>query len=205
MSYILEALKKAEQQREIGQVPGIDSTHESASAGMSSRWVVIVVLVLLVNAGLLVVLFWPDGRAEVPRSIADSQALPPAADSTPPISVQPAPVISPAPVLLPATVATAPVQAIPEPIPATPPAPRDYVRDLPVWPQVPAHIFQKLQSGLRLDVHVYSDRPQDRFVLINLQKYREGERLQEGPVLDEITAEGIVLSLQGQQFLVQAK
>jgi len=83
------------------------------------------------------------------------------------------------------------------------PPPRS--RELPVWPQVSTHIFQKLRGNLRLDVHVYSERPRDRFVLINLQKYREGERLQEGPVVDEITAEGVVLSLQGEKFLVRAQ
>ncbi len=66
-------------------------------------------------------------------------------------------------------------------------------------------IFQRLSGGLRLDVHVYSDKPRDRFVLINLQKYHEGEQLQEGPVLDEITVDGVVLSLQGQQFLVRSQ
>ena len=94
----------------------------------------------------------------------------------------------------------------PQPAPATAlPAPVQYTENLPVWPQVPTGIFEQLHGNLRLDVHVFSEKPRDRFVLINLQKYHEGEQLQEEPVVDAITAEGVVLSMQGQQFLLRAQ
>ena len=76
---------------------------------------------------------------------------------------------------------------------------------LPVWPQIPSHLFQQLNGSLRLDVHVFSDQPRERFVLINMKKYKQGEKLQEGPQLDEITAEGVILSFRGQQFRLQAQ
>jgi general secretion pathway protein B len=79
------------------------------------------------------------------------------------------------------------------------------INSLPVWPQIPGHLFQQFKGGIRLDVHVYSDAPQDRFVLVNMQKYRAGDQLQEGPLLDEITLEGVILSFQGQQFRVLAQ
>jgi len=230
MSYILEALKKAEHQREIGQVPRIDSEHEPAATGLSSRWGIIVVLVLLVNAGVLLVLFWPGSSTDLPEPVA---TLP---HSSPGTRVNPRPdtrhseyagvvqepVVSRGVRLRP--VASPPIRTVPPPhiappqasrhvgvMPAAPPAnspapaPVQHARDLPEWPRVPTHIFQQLHGNLRLDVHVYSEQPRDRFVLINLQKYHEGEQLQEGPVVDEITAEGVVLSLQGQQFLVRAQ
>jgi general secretion pathway protein B len=62
-----------------------------------------------------------------------------------------------------------------------------------------------LNGSLRLDVHVFSEQPAERFVFVNMQKYREGERLQEGPQLDEITPDGVILSLGGQRFRVQAQ
>jgi general secretion pathway protein B len=55
---------------------------------------------------------------------------------------------------------------------------------------------------LRLDLHVFAARPQDRFVMINMHKLREGDSLPEGVHLDSITPEGAVLSYNGSQFLL---
>jgi general secretion pathway protein B len=55
---------------------------------------------------------------------------------------------------------------------------------------------------LHIDIHVYSDVPEDRFVFINMAKQREGTRLSEGPVVTEITPEGVVLNYQGTLFLL---
>ncbi|MCJ7590219.1 MAG: general secretion pathway protein GspB [Woeseiaceae bacterium] len=56
---------------------------------------------------------------------------------------------------------------------------------------------------LHLDIHVYSAEPEDRFVFINMTKLREGSQLDEGPVIAEITPDGVVLSHQGQYFLLR--
>ena len=55
---------------------------------------------------------------------------------------------------------------------------------------------------LHLDVHVYSDTDDNRFVFVNMKKYREGERLREGPLLESITPQGISLRHNGQRFIV---
>lgn len=57
-------------------------------------------------------------------------------------------------------------------------------------------------SPLHIDVHVYNEVPQRRFVLINSRKYKEGERLTEGPLLEEIRRDGLVMYYRGQRFLV---
>ncbi|MEN8763519.1 MAG: general secretion pathway protein GspB [Thiogranum sp.] len=102
---------------------------------------------------------------------------------------------------MPATVVLAEPRAEQAPRPSVKAA----IPALPVWPQIPSHLFQQLNGSLRLDVHVFSDQPQKSFVLINMRKYREGEKLQEGPQLDEITAEGVILSFNGQRFRLQAQ
>src|SRR5208337_246791 len=43
---------------------------------------------------------------------------------------------------------------------------------------------------LHLDVHVYATKPAERFVYINMRKYREGATLQEGPILERIRRDG---------------
>jgi general secretion pathway protein B len=67
-------------------------------------------------------------------------------------------------------------------------------------------LSSEFRSGLnlpRLDLHVYSDDPQSRFILVNLKKYREGERLESGLVLEEVLPEGMVMSYRGERFLVE--
>ena len=55
---------------------------------------------------------------------------------------------------------------------------------------------------LHLDIHVYSDVPADRFVFINMSKQRENSHLAEGPLVQEITPEGVILSYRGTSFLL---
>jgi len=55
---------------------------------------------------------------------------------------------------------------------------------------------------LHLDVHVYATSPADRFVYVNMRKYREGAQLQEGPVVERIRRDGVVLNYQGLRFLL---
>ena len=55
---------------------------------------------------------------------------------------------------------------------------------------------------LHLDIHVYSEAPADRFVFINMVRHKEKSRLAEGPVVREITPEGVILDYNGTEFLL---
>ncbi len=55
---------------------------------------------------------------------------------------------------------------------------------------------------LKLELHVYSNDAAQRFVFINSRKYHEGESLAEGPRVEEIRSDGVVLSLRGNRFLL---
>lgn len=57
--------------------------------------------------------------------------------------------------------------------------------------------------SLNVDVHVYNEEPQRRFVLLNLRRYREGQTLSEGPTLVEIQPDGIVFDFRGERVLMQ--
>jgi general secretion pathway protein B len=56
--------------------------------------------------------------------------------------------------------------------------------------------------NLHLDLHVFAANPQQRFVMINTRKLREGESLPEGVIVESITPEGAVLSHNGTRFLL---
>ena len=56
--------------------------------------------------------------------------------------------------------------------------------------------------SLHLDLHVYAERPPDRFVMINMHKLREGEALHDGVRVEAITPDGAVMSYNGSRFLL---
>ena len=55
---------------------------------------------------------------------------------------------------------------------------------------------------LHLDIHVHSQNAGERFVFVNMRKYQEGETLKEGPSVERITAEGVILNQRGLRFLL---
>ena len=72
-------------------------------------------------------------------------------------------------------------------------------------PNLPTIDDVALQGGMpemHIDLHVYSANPQDRFVFINKHKYREGETLQEGPRVEQITRDGVIWSQHGRRFIL---
>ena len=56
--------------------------------------------------------------------------------------------------------------------------------------------------GLNLDLHVYATRPEERLVFINSHKYREGDTMQEGPTVRQITPSGVVIEYNGRSYLL---
>lgn len=220
MSYILEALKKSEQERQIGHVPDVSMVQESPprAARRKPRWVAVA---LILNALILLAIaiwLWRTGvvldnvvapgmapsavdereeQAAVSRDIAD-----PVPSPAPAAVVQPAPRIDPLP---------APVSQMPLPAPkyAMKPAPiqpeLDKLETEPVlpprWQDLPLEERNSLPAP-RIDVHVFAREPPRRFVLINLRKYQEGDKVDEGATIESILADGIVLSYQGQRYRV---
>lgn len=61
-----------------------------------------------------------------------------------------------------------------------------------------------IQGGpeLRLELHVYSTRPAERMVFINSRQYREGDTTPEGAHIEQITPDGVVMSMNGNRFLL---
>ncbi len=55
---------------------------------------------------------------------------------------------------------------------------------------------------LRLDLHVFAARAEDRFVMVNMHRLHEGDTLPEGVHLDSITPEGAVMTYNGTKFLL---
>jgi general secretion pathway protein B len=53
---------------------------------------------------------------------------------------------------------------------------------------------------LAVDLHIYSDDPAKRAVFINGRRYVQGDQIAEGPVVEQITRDGALLSYRGRRF-----
>ena len=61
-------------------------------------------------------------------------------------------------------------------------------------------------SQYEINVHVFDDDPIRRFVLINMNKYKEGDRIMNGgPLVEEITPTGVVVDYGGGRALLPSK
>ena len=218
MSFILDALRKSENERQQKDTPDITAARYKAGPARSRIWLPILGAVLVINALLLLVLlFRADGNTPSPETSA-AVTLPasPVSPARMAPSARPAPAVRPlAREVMPATPAQPPAPASPAanttqsaPVVAAtspPPAMVDSTAasgGLPSMRQLVLDGALEMNS-LRLDMHVYSPVPAERFVFINMQKYREGERLKEGPQVESIDAGGVILTHQGQRFTLE--
>lgn len=234
MSFILDALKKSENERQ--QVTPAEFAHVPSSPAESRTpvWLWLLGGLLAINA-IVLVGFMTRGTAPEPiaasHSVTESAEPAPAPAERPELSATAAaqtradtapsfadrvaqarterqtpndasPVAAgsdAAPAAARRPVATAPVELSPTPMQESAPEPAGSF-----LPSIDELRMQGAVSlpDLHVDIHVYSDVPADRFVFINMNKYRESDRLGEGPVIREITRDGVVLEHRGTAFVL---
>jgi general secretion pathway protein B len=243
VSFILDALRKSDAERQRQGAPGLADIRYARRPVQRSTWVPILVVVLAAN---LLVMGWLWFRDRPPASPAAPVAATPAAPAPPP--AEPAPLPLPAEVRSLAQEAAAVPEgagersmpgddpdsntgdagadapplpggeepdallagfADPPPVTAVEPPPlgTSRIRDdpgLPTSQQLIAAGTLRVPD-MSLELHVYSDDPERRFVIINGRRYREGAALTEGPVVEAINAEGVILDNQGTRFILLPK
>ena len=205
MSFILDALKKSETDRqqqgsaEFAGVPTSSSRREGPP-----RWLWVLGLLLAVNLLVLIgLLLRPDSP---PVATTTSSGVTPITRTEPdktdvfaeqvavarqnaPRRDDPRPTSSDAPPTEAPTQATAATTSQLNSI------------ALPTIHEVLANGTITLPE-LHVDIHVYSEIAKDRFVFINMNKHKEGTQLAEGPLVKEITPQGVVLNQNGTLFLL---
>jgi general secretion pathway protein B len=226
MSFILDALKKSEIDRQRQSMPGLIDSPASLRRGRLPLWALLLGCLLAVNIVVLIVVLMRSGgpsvaststSASARREASGADIKPPAADAhfsplseapvyAPEIPVPPTEASSnasqAAQLAPPATAQRAAPHALRRPDPVL--MEEESAENDEVLPSINEINLTGAQAlpELHLDVHVYATRPGDRFVFINMRKYKEGNTLQEGPVLEKIRRDGVVLNYQGVRFIL---
>ena len=217
MSYILEALRKSDQQRQQGAAPTLMSVQlpvEEAPPRAFS-WALALALAVFI-AGILIGWRQPWKVEQSAVAVRQTEAKPvdqgPAVDSPPgiaPARPSAVPAARPLPAPLPA-----PVQARQAPAnQVVPPAVKDHSPSAaaPVKPagvvepnvmakaELPPAILQEL-PGMSVSLHAYSAKTANRLVSINNRFLQEGDSLIPGLVLEQITPKDMIFSYKGYRF-----
>lgn len=229
MSYILEALKKAQAERQLGNAPTIHAPPPSYSAPVThgSRKPLVVGLAagtLVVALGAVFLLRPPAPAPALQVASAPAQAAAPAAPVAAP--VPPAAVALPAPVA-PAepeepvkpkaapspekAKAPAPKQEAPraEPVEAAAETPRPVVVASAPAPEDNIGPLQSLPESVQREIpklsfggYIYSPNPAERLLLIDKMLRREGEEVAPGLVLERLLPKAAIMNYRGMRYRV---
>jgi general secretion pathway protein B len=198
MSYILDALKKSDQQRQRGATPTLPSAQTTVVAPRQSSSVFYGVLAaVLLCAGIAIGWLHP-WQAEQPVHAAEPFAKP-AISNPNQVSLTPRPV---QPVM-----AEKPEQKLPAPnlaptfTPAEPATPVTADREQKATPfaELPLAIQQEIPD-MKIQLHSYSNKSVNSIVSINSRMMKEGEALAPGLKLEQITPDGVIFSYKGYRF-----
>jgi len=202
MSFILDALKKSETERQEQTGAEFSNVPSSSGEPQSFKWLWILALLLLVNVIVLFgILLREDEAPDTPTPVEQTpveQSQPASSSFEDRVAEarqnQPAPDTKTAESSPSQPASTAPLEAPPQTV--TQSGPRLMTID-------ELRLNGTLQlPELHVDIHVYAEDPAERFVFINMKKHRENSQLDEGPVVAEITTDGVILKHQGSTFLL---
>lgn len=227
MSYILDALKRADAERGRGAVPGLHTRQMASPAlsdspGAGRRAGLAAAAVVALGGMAAGVWFWQTPARPVELAAVAPAVAPPAVPAPPlaqPALAQP-PVQAPAPAAAPLTGAA----ALPIPVPAAPAAPAVAQKNapkprpdpvpvpvakaspavvapaaIPLLGELPDSIRRQLPP-LAISGSVYSSNPGQRLLLVNNQVLSQGAQAAPEVTLEEIRPKSAVFSFRGSRF-----
>jgi general secretion pathway protein B len=218
MSFILDALKKSESERQRADAPALFEVKRAPPRQGVATWLLVLAGLLVINIVVLSVVLLRGSHDTTPPTAANTAAAapaapapavsPPAAAPTPPPAVMTAPTLA-APVPVPDSLPNNPAPAADaaddapavEPPPRAP-APAMGPGDVPTYQQAATAPGANLPD-LKLDLHAYTSNPSDRFVFLNMLRLKEGQMTPAGVRVESITPDGAILSWHGTRFFLQ--
>jgi general secretion pathway protein B len=223
MSFILDALRKSEIERQRQSGPSIAEIPLAREDRRLPVALVAIGVLLAVNVGVLLFFLLRDSGVQEPMTAvpeAATSAPPPIAALPPPVAPAPAadPAMSAPPdgtgepsAFYPSQVFTEPATMAPDPPDPTllPGAPSGAFGGSVTYGNEPPRPLESLPTEpsaglpeLTVDLHIFTDDIAKRAVFINGRRYTQGATLTEGPRVEEITRDGAVLNFRGRRFLL---
>jgi general secretion pathway protein B len=203
MSLILDALKKSEQERRRERGPDLQTIHQATSVAarvQGRRWSWVLLLVAL-NVAAFGGWWWYQQRLPV-AAINVAAINKTAANADVPVQSMPE-VAAPTPVANSSaeSAAMSAINAREEPQ-FTRIEPRPAAAQPRVEADAPIEEFTELAPDVRsalpamtFSFHVFSTDPLNRTIIINNQRLREGSEVSAGVVLQAITEDGVILTM----------
>jgi general secretion pathway protein B len=222
MSFILDALKKSETERQRADAPALYEVKKAPPRQRVATWLIVLAGLLIINVAVLSVVLLRGRHGATPVTEANNPAPPPAAAAatTAPAAASPAaaiPTVATAGTPAPDIAGSAPAEAVirsdddaaaVEAPPAGPSSQGGLVRELgtgvgevPSYEQVASVPGANLPE-LKLDLHAYAASPAQRFIFLNMVKLQEGQTSPQGVRVESITPDGAILSWQGSRFVL---
>lgn len=218
MSYILDALKRADAERERGHVPGLHSQGTPAPAAVAARarrfgLPMMAGAIVLLLAAATAFWWWNSPHREAPAPVAVVQApvsalekpdMAPEVSATPPVPALPilappqvaAPPPAPRAASAPATAsATSPAAASSAPTPHAPSASAGMDGQPPPAAAAPASAPAVKVSGV-----TYSSNASHRMLIANGKVVREGEEIEPGLKVEVISPRSAILNHRGSRY-----
>lgn len=188
MSLILEALKKSEQQRQREKAPSLQSIHQAVSVAPkkpTQPWWLLAVFIVVCNFVFFGYWFWRQQNIAVqavPANSAQTVAPPVNSNASEPALQKQNELQNSQPEFT----QISPRGTVSQPISAQASQRVEEISELPdnVRNNLPAMTFS---------FHVYSENPEQRTIIINDRRVREGEELSPGLRLQAITQDGVIL------------
>ena len=217
MSFILDALRKSEIERQRQSGPSIAEFPVAREDRRLPIALIAIGALLVINIAVVLYFMLRDTREPALAATPVAAAAPASVTSPPPVAVAPLPATQSAleaaalprggfaepPVEMYGEPATLPPDA-PDPtlVPDAPASSPGVTYSAPPPDNVLAAVAAPGLPELVVDLHIFTDDPSKRAVFINGRRYTQGARIAEGPMVEEITREGAVLSYRGRRFLL---
>jgi general secretion pathway protein B len=190
MSYILDALRRADAERERGAVPGIHAqqvpTPPSDPQGGPRSWAWLAGGAALLLLAAIAWLWMGSDDEPPPAPVAAMPPPLPQVASAP----RPSPAISLPPIV---------VTEAPRPRPAPPASAPAVQARIPTLQELPEDIRRQVPQ-MSVGGSIYSPNAASRFLIINGQVFHEGHKITPDLVLEEIKLKAAVMSFKGRRF-----